>query len=252
MFSITVDLSLIIFVLLGALAGGFTTGLAGFGTGLVASGFWLQAIPAQAVPPLVMLTSVFGQIVSLLTVRKAFDWRQTWPYLAGGVIGVPLGILALERASPFAIKTSVGSFLIAYSVYQLVRRKNYHIGNWGGRTADGAVGFAGGILGGFAGLSGPPPLIWLQLRGGDPDQQRATYQPFNLIMLTLAGMGMAIGGRMTSDVLGFALLCLPASLVGAVLGSRVYTGVSPQTFQRAVLCLLLLSGCILIGPALIP
>ena len=32
-------------VLLGALLAGFTTGFAGFGTGLVASGLWFHALP---------------------------------------------------------------------------------------------------------------------------------------------------------------------------------------------------------------
>jgi hypothetical protein len=39
--------------------------------------------------------------------------------------------------------------------------------------------------------------------------------------------------------------------LGAWLGARAYVGVSAQTFQRVVLCLLLVSGCILIGQALV-
>jgi uncharacterized membrane protein YfcA len=45
-------------------------------------------------------------------------------------------------------------------------------------------------------------------------------------------------------------LCLPATLIGAWIGARIYIGVSAQTFQRVVLILLLTSGCILIGQAL--
>ena len=37
---------------------GYGYGFAGFGTGLVASGLWLQALPAALVPPLVALNSV--------------------------------------------------------------------------------------------------------------------------------------------------------------------------------------------------
>jgi uncharacterized membrane protein YfcA len=104
----------------------------------------------------------------------------------------------------------------------------------------------GGFLGGFAGLSGPLPLIWLQLRGGAHDGQRATYQPFNLIVLTLASIGRALSWQITMRVLWVALLCLPATLVGAWIGAPVYVGVSAQTFQRVVLFLLLMSGFILL------
>src|SRR5579871_3377039 len=159
-------------VVLGALLSGFTAGFAGFGTALVASGIWLYVLPAPMVPPLTVLLSVAGQLVSLATVRHAFDWRQTLPYLAGGVIGVPIGIAALAAASPLAIKIAVGAFLMAYSAYQLFQRKNRSIGQWGGRAADGVIGIGGGVLGGFAGLSGPLPLICLQLRGGPRDKPR--------------------------------------------------------------------------------
>lgn len=244
------DPSALAMVVLGALMAGFTTGFAGFGTGLVASGLWLHALPAAVVPPLVALASIAAQIISLVTVRKAFDWSRAKPYLLGGVIGVPLGVSALSAASPFLLRTSIGAFLVAYAFYQLTHRRKREIGDWGGKAADGTVGVAGGFLGGFAGLSGPIPLIWLQLRGGDSTRQRATYQPFNLIVLTLAAIGMGLGGQITSSVLAIALLILPATLIGAWIGARTYATVSLQTFQRVVLSLLLVSGCLLLAQAL--
>ena len=233
-------------VLAGALAAGFTTGFAGFGTALVASGLWYHALPAPVVPPLVVMAAVASHVVGLATVRRAFDWRRTAPYLAGGVVGVPLGVAALAAASPQALRTTVGAFLVAYAALQLTGLARLSVGAWGGRRADAAVGLGGGLLGGFAGLSGPLPLVWLQLRGGPSEGQRATYQPFNLIVLAMAGIAMGVGGRITGDVLWLAAFCLPATLVGAFLGARVYVGVSEAAFRRAVLALLLASGAVLI------
>jgi uncharacterized membrane protein YfcA len=250
MLGTSLDLATLAIVIVGALVAGFTTGFAGFGTGLVASGLWFHALPAATVPPLVALASVAAQIVGLITIRKAFDWSRALPYLLGGVIGVPVGVGALAAASPFLLRTSVGAFLIAYATFHLFQRRKREIGAWGGRSADSIIGIGGGFLGGFAGLSGPLPLIWLQLRGGESDRQRATYQPFNLVVLTLASIGMAISGQITMHVLWIAFLCLPVTLVGAWIGARVYVGISAQIFQRVVLCLLLVSGCILIAQAL--
>jgi len=247
---ISFDAATLAVVLFGALVAGFTTGLAGFGTGLVASGFWFHALPAAAVPPLVVLASVAGQLVGVVTVRKAFDWPRAAPYLIGGIIGVPVGVAALVTASPSLLRVFVGVFLIVYAGYQLVQRRKHWIGGWGGRLADGIIGLGGGFLGGFAGLSGPLPLIWLQLRGGASDRQRAIYQPFNLIVLALAAGAMAMSRQITPDVLWIALFCLPATLIGAAIGARIYARVSALTFQRVVLGLLLISGCILIGETL--
>jgi hypothetical protein len=247
---VTFDPATLAFVIAGALIAGFTTGFAGFGTGLVASAFWFHVLPAGMVPPLVALASVAGQIVGFVTVRKAFDWARLMPFLIGGAVGIPLGVAALAAVSPFWLKMSAGAFLVVYSTYQLLARHRREIGAWGGRWADGAVGIGGGFLGGFAGLSAPLPVMWLQLRGGAPDSQRAVYQPFNLIVLTLASAGMALGGQITAPVLWVALFSLPATLAGAWIGARLYGAVSARTFQRLVLVLLLGSGAVLIAQAL--
>lgn len=250
MFATNLEPTAFALVILGALIAGFTTGFAGFGTGLVASGLWFHALPAPMVPPLVALASVTAQVVGLVAVRKAFNWPRALPFLLGGLIGVPLGIAALAAASPFILRTSMGAFLVTYAFYQLAQRRKREIGDWGGRAADGIVGIGGGFLGGFAGLSGPLPLIWLQLRGGQSAEQRAIYQPFNMIVLMLASIGMGLSGQITTHVLSIAMFCLPMTLIGAWIGARTYALVSPRTFQRVVLCLLLISGCILIMQAI--
>ena len=52
-------------VLLGALAGGFVLGLAGFGTGITALVLWLQAVPPAVAGPLVVVCSLIGQAQTL-------------------------------------------------------------------------------------------------------------------------------------------------------------------------------------------
>ena len=241
------DAATFVIVLLGALVAGFTTGFAGFGTGLVSSGLWFHALPAPMVPPLVALASVAAQLIGLITVRKAFNWQRATPFLLGGVAGVPLGVAALSVASPTVLRLSVGVFLVTYALFQLCGLVRFKIANWGGSKANAAVGVGGGFLGGFAGLSGPLPLIWLQLRGGTSDQQRAAYQPFNLVVLGIASMGMAVSGQIDKHVLTIAILCLPLTLIGAWIGARIYKRVAEKTFRTVVLILLSISGIILIG-----
>lgn len=238
-------------VVVGALLAGFTTGFAGFGTGLVASGLWFHVLPAQWVPPLVALTSVVAQFVGFLSVRRAFDWQRAKPYLVGGALGVPLGVMALTAASPGMLRSGIGAFLVVYGLYQLAglgSRLRIRYGSW---RADGAVGIGGGFLGGFAGLSGPLPLVWLQLQGGSTDRQRAIYQPFNLVVLALASVWMLVGGQLNASVLGLALVCLPVSLLGAAIGARLYRAVAENAFRRIVLVLLLISGASLVVQSMV-
>jgi uncharacterized membrane protein YfcA len=240
------DTANLITALVGALIAGFVSGFAGFGTGLVSAGLWFHALPAAVVPPLVVLASVAGQLIGLFAVRRAFDWMRVWPYLAGGIPGVPIGVWALSVAPADVLRMVVGVFLTLYAAFQLAGGQRIAIGDRGGKAADGVIGVSGGILGGFAGLSGALPLVWLQMRGGDSASQRAIYQPFNLIVLMLAGVAMTVGGQMTGSVLSIASVCLPMTVLGAWIGVRTYRRVSERMFRRVVLWLLLVSGAVLI------
>lgn len=241
------DLLPLMIVVAGAFAAGFISGLAGFGTALIASGFWFHALPASMVPPLVVLVAVASQLMSFSSVRKSFDWRRVTPFLIGGAVGVPLGVLALAYASPSVLRPSVGIFLCVYALLQLLGLSRLRISRTVNRLHDGVVGVGGGMLGGFAGLSGPLPLIWLQLKGGRSDMQRAIYQPFNLVVLAFAGVAMTVAGQLSRDVWVIAAVCLPAVLLGTFIGTRVYRGVSEQRFRVVVLVLLLVSGLVLVG-----
>lgn len=245
-----VELLTLCLLFAGALVAGFVSGYAGFGTGLIASGFWFLALPAASVPPLIVITSVTAQIIALVRLRQYFNWQMVAPYLAGGIAGVPAGVLTLHLASPTMLRITVGVCLVLYASVQLSRIRRLTIRTWGGKGSDVAVGTGAGFLGGFAGLPGPLPLIWLQLRGGSSAEQRGIYQPFNLIILILAGTGMLIAGRVDMVVVKASVICLPATILGTWFGLRLYTRTSENIFRNVVLSLLMISGSILLIQAI--
>lgn len=240
-----VDLYTAAFVFTGALFAGFTTGLAGFGTGLVAAGFWFHVLPAAVVPPLIALASVVGQWVGLMAVKRTFDWPRTWPYLIGGVVGVPFGVAALALTSPDILRLAVGVFLVIYAIIQFSGVTKRPINLPDDKRADGIVGVSGGFLGGFAGLSGTLPLVWLQLKGGPSGAQRAIYQPFNMIVLAICSVAMWASGLFPPGTWTMLGIAAPGIAIGAWIGARLSTGVSEEMFKRGVLTLLLVSGCLL-------
>jgi len=232
---------LVVTVGLGALLAGFVTGLAGFGTGLVALGFWLHVIDPHLAAPLVVICSVVAQTQSFVTVRRSLHLPRLWPFILGGLLGVPLGVLILAHLEAAALRAALGVFLVFYAGYMLLAR-NPPVTQWGGRAADGVVGFGGGILGGTAGLSGPLPTIWCGLRGWTKDEQRAVFQPFNLAVLLWALAAYALDGVLTREVGVLTLVCLPGTLLGAWLGVRSYGRIDDRQFRAIVLWLLLGSG----------
>src|SRR6202171_5151525 len=222
----------IAFVLLvvGALAGGFVTGLAGFGTGLMALGIWLYVLPPSIVVPLVLICSIVAQTSTLPAFRHHIDFKLVWPFLIGGLAGVPLGTMLIAHAHPRVIKCIVVVLLLVFPTALYFNRKPIAL-SFGGRVADAAIGFAGGILGGLAGLSGPIPTLWASLRGWGKDELRGVFQTFNWTILTASLCVQAGTGFITREVAWFALLALPGTIFVALLGARIYRVLSDKNFQ---------------------
>src|SRR6201985_1575485 len=135
-------------LLLGALAGGFVSGLAGFGTALMALGIWLYVLPPAMAVPLVLICSVIAQTSTLPSMWRSFDLSLVWPFVIGGLLGVPLGTMLIAHADPRIFKLTVGALPLVFPV-ALYFAKPMAIAT-GGKLADAAIGFAGGILGGLA------------------------------------------------------------------------------------------------------
>lgn len=240
----------IVLLTVGALAAGFVSGFTGFGTGMTASGFWLLALPASAVPPLIVLTGMVGQLMGVHRLRKSFEWSHAMPYVIGGVCTIGFGVVALSYASPSLTKITIGALLIVFSTVQLSPLRNFTIRTWGGKAADTAAGAGAGFMTGFAGLPAPIPLIWLGLRGGPSSQQRMIYQPLNLVLITVTAFAMMIAGHFTQTVLLAAVICLPTTAVGAWVGLRMYSAASEKRFRKIVTALLFVAGVVLIFQSL--
>ncbi len=232
-------------VVAGALAGGFVSGLAGFGTGLIGLGFWLQVLSPGPASTLVVVCSVVSQAQTIPVIWHAIDRVRLWPMLLAGLLGVPLGTHLLAHMDPAAFRLCIGVFLLAFSLFMLLGRIRTRL-VWGGRPADALIGFAGGILGGLAGLSGPLPTVWATLRGWGKDERRSVFQTFNLTILLAALVSYAAAGVIDRTVGWLILLALPGTLVGSWIGVRAYGRLSDQVFHKTVLILLLASGTMLV------
>ncbi len=239
-----------IIIIVGALAGGFVSGLTGFGTGLTVLPFWLLVTTPTLAAPLVVICSVVGQLQTLPVIWRAIDWRKIWPFLVGGLLGIPVGTAFLVQISIQEFKTLIGLLLVGYCVLMLIRRSVPKIrtqNSW----ANGLVGLGGGVLGGLAGLSGVLPSVWATLHDWDKEEARSVFQTFNLTILFVAGLSQAMQGLFTRELILLAAFALPGTIIGAWLGKRIYLKISDDRYNRIVLILLFVAGVLLIGTSIL-
>src|SRR3977135_3782815 len=133
-------------------ADALVAGLSGFAFGLVASSIWLYILTPLQTATLIIAFGLIVQGYSAWKLRHALDWRKLWPFIAGGALGVPLGVAILGWANPAYVRAGIGVFLVFYSLYALLRPSLPPV-TQGGAAADAAVGFANGVLGGITGLA---------------------------------------------------------------------------------------------------
>ena len=227
-------------VWLGAFLGALAAGGAGFAFALAASAVWLHALDPVRTTALVVACGSLLHVGLVWPMRRAIMPARLWPFLLGGIVGVPIGVMVLTRAPTPGLKAALGGFLIAYGAYALAAPR-LPIITWGGAAADGLVGVLGGVLGGLGGYSGVLPTVWTQLRGWSKDAARGVYQPFILVahVTTLALLG---GVALDRTAIMLFLAALPALLCGAWLGWRIYGRLDERRFRRLLAVLLILSG----------
>ncbi|MEQ1648462.1 MAG: sulfite exporter TauE/SafE family protein [Hyphomicrobiaceae bacterium] len=239
------SLPTILILIAGALAGGFVSGLAGFGMALVTLGIWLHVVAPEVAVTAILICSVVAQASTIRTIWHVLDPKRVLPFIIPGLVGVPLGSMLLGSVEPGLFKQAMGYLLIAFSTFMLTWRRPMRM-TWGGKPADAVIGFIGGIMGGFAGLSGPMPTIWATLRGWSKDEKRSVFQAFNITMLGAALLANTVAGRLTNATLMVAAIAVPAALIGARVGVYTYPHLSDRRFTDIVLVLMGLSGLFLI------
>jgi len=230
--------------LLATFAGALVAGLSGFAFGLVAASIWLYILDPVQAATLIVAFGLIVQGYSVWKLRRALDWRKLWPFVLGAALGVPLGVGILTWTNPAHVRAAVGLLLVLYSAYALLRPAIPPVK--AGATADAAIGFLNGVLGGITGLAGILVTIWCGLRGWPKDVQRTVFQPVAVAIFLMSAVWIGAAGAITAATIKLFLIGLPALLAGTWLGLKLFGRLDESSFRKVVLALLLISGVVLI------
>lgn len=244
-------MSIDVFILLaiGAMAGGFVNGLAGFGTSLFALGWWLQIMPPIEAVALALAMSVVSGVQGLVIVWRSINWPRLMRFLVPAVIGVPIGLQLLSYIDPTFLKIVIGLFLILYGGF-FTFRKNLPNLTRPTHIIDGFIGFISGILGATAGLSGALPTMWCSLRPWSKTEQRSVLQPFNSFILGCSATILAYRGIYSGQLIINLVIVLVIAIIAARIGITIFKRLTNEQFRRLLISLMFVAGFILLGKEL--
>src|SRR3954468_5425461 len=101
----------------------------------MALGIWLYILPPAVAVPLVLICSVSSQISTLPSMWKLLDFKLALPFVAGGLLGMPIGALLVARPPPKVFRLGVGVLLLLFPPALFFTRKPMAF-RFGGRIAD--------------------------------------------------------------------------------------------------------------------
>jgi len=209
---------------------------------------WAWTLEPQLAAVLALFGAMTGQVIAAVTVRRSFDRSVLWPFLLGGLMGVPFGVWLLPHLDLVVFKLCLGLLLVLWCPAMLMSQHLPKL-SFGGRVADGVAGAIGGAMAGIGGFSGTIPTLWCTLRGFQRDTQRAVIQNFNLSMLLVAFGIHLLSGNIGRSLLPLLGVVAVAVAVPVLLGARLYIGISEVAFRKIVLGLLTVSGVVLLASA---
>ncbi|MBI5559443.1 MAG: sulfite exporter TauE/SafE family protein [Deltaproteobacteria bacterium] len=229
------------------LAAGFTQGLSGFGSALVAMPLLLLFLDAKTAVPLCVLNGLVITAFLSLQLRSHVDWRKIIPPLIGCLPGIYVGDFLLRKADGSLIKLLLGVLLIGYALYcMFLQPKPRKIASFWPYVA----GFFTGLIGSAFSAGGPPTIIYTTLTGWNKDAIKATLSVFFFTTGIFIAVAHAMSGLTTPVVLRYFFLSAGFVLFGVMAGSFCYGRVERETYLKIILNLLVIMGGMMIFSAL--
>jgi uncharacterized membrane protein YfcA len=206
-----------------------TQGFLGFGFGILAMGVLTLIGDLFYAAGVVNMTSCVLTFCMTMVLRRSVQWKRVLRVLPWAVIGVAFGVLTLDTLSREVLVRLLGCTIVVVALWNLRGRP---LQKTLPATADVWAGLGSGLLTGAFNIGGPPLIAHLYRLQHPPDALKGTVQA--LFMLTVSvRLGGAIWREQITPEMGHqALVALPVSLAGLMLGIAVSRRISGENFRR--------------------
>jgi uncharacterized membrane protein YfcA len=222
---------------------GFINSLTGFGFIIVAAPFLVQLLPPKEAASVALVLGIILAAVVALRERKTIELRITLQMFAAALCGIPIGTAMLVRVNPAAIKIIVGSIVIAVT---LALARGMRLSSSRELTLSLAAGFLSGILSGVSGMSGAMAVVFFMSQGWAPERVRPTIAAFNTIVSMVTLSWLLFSGTIDRTQFTFALVFLPAALLGIAGSGFLYRRLEVRHFRPLTFLLVIIAGTLAI------
>ena len=225
------------------LAASTVIGTVGFGFGLVAVPVLLLYLePQQTV---VVSNSLIGIMMAMVLVRtwRHLNLRASIGLVLGGVAATPIGVLALNSASPSALRITIAFVIIFLGLFSL---SSVQLPFAQRRPAGPIFGFLTSLAVTTIGIGGPLGAIYAIAQRWKAETVRAVLALFFLTSDIVAFGLYAATGLVGRDTLGNIGVMIPGLLIGFGLSAVLVNRINERIFRYAVVVVILVAGGVML------
>lgn len=239
-------ISFIVYILLISFIATLLRSTFGFGESLFAVPLFSMFMPLTIAVPLSVMLSVLIALVVVVQDHQHIEFNSAKWLVLFAAPGIPVGLVVLTYGNERWVKTGLGILIILYSLYALLNKKKVYL-RQDNKFWLFICGFLSGVLGGAYGVNGPPLVVYGNLRQWSTKHFRATLQGYFLPASLIGLSGYLFKGLLTTDVLKYFAISLPAAFPAIFLGRQLNHKLKDGTFFKYVYLGLILIGILLIG-----
>ncbi|GAB3465308.1 sulfite exporter TauE/SafE family protein [Massilia terrae] len=220
-------------------------GLTGFGSSITAMPLLVQVIPLKLAVPLMLMFDLCSGLLMGMRNRRVIDRKELLRLIPYMLVGMAIGVFALVKVPERWLLLILGTFILAYSAWSLLLKREPQplASGWSA-----PLGMAGGMFTALFGTGGPIYTIYLTRRLDDKAVLRATISA--LIFTTSISRLVffsSVGLLQQNSLFSLAAMLLPCSLLGLYLGNRLHSRLPAQRVVQAIWVILIAGGVSLVA-----
>jgi uncharacterized membrane protein YfcA len=227
-----------------ALAAGYAVrGVAGFGSGVVATPLLTFVLPLSITAPLITVIGFFVSVRQAIVDWPLIQWRRVALFVPGSLAGVALGLYVFRTVDQPLLARWLGGYILLYALYSLfgerLLRRPLNPWRWFVHPVA-ALGALVATL--FGGLAGPIYVTYFDALKLSKGVFRVTVSTTLLFLTIVRSVGyFATGVFRKEDLVLMAAAAIPV-VAGTLVGERLHDRLDPVAFRRGIGALLIASG----------
>jgi uncharacterized membrane protein YfcA len=224
-------------------------GMSGFGSTVIAVPILANWLPLTYLVPLMALGDLVASAFVGTTNRQHVSRPELKRLLPFMIAGIALGVTVLVNVPQQPLKIGLGLFAMAVGLHSILNpAPKGTISPWWCVPA----GTVAGVLAAVFGAGGPVNVAYLAGRLRDKNEIRSTVSAIISVSAALRTTLYAVAGLvLKAGLLAGFVIAAPFAWAGVALGTRIHTGLTNEQVRRAIGCVLMASGAVLLARILL-